>query len=456
MGAIQIQPVMSVRLEELRRRVESLPTELAAWRDRTKAGLDLEVHSSQLDAISVLMDAFSQQQTGILRLLDPAGQSGVFQTHAVSLVTSIIASQRVWNFFRSKLELRFSPDFKDVLWVADTIAWDCYRPVLEDAADAGILPTDHLREPPLTYLTAEFSPATWQRGSRPNDGRNYNLGSASLPIPVIEVPWDHVTNLWELLSMHHEVGHDLEADLRLRDRLKTAIGVAVPAERRDRWLAWQAEVIADLVGLQLAGPAYAEMLMNLLLLPIVEVTNDNAADPHPTHYLRLLMNAAYIRTLAGGYPGVMVHAQRLEDTWLSFYGDQPKFKGYVSDFPAVFKALMDQPFDELKTRTLRECISYSQADDLRIRNTVGYILNGEDKPAGLRPRHCVSAARLAVSQAAQQGLLSEKILDDINLRTARLVHDNAPRGVRADNSSNAHREFIAGYVTNDKIRSQGQ
>ena len=148
--------------------------------------------------------------------------------------------------------MRFSDTFKDILWVADTVAWDCYRPVLEAAAGEDILPKSQFREPPLTYLTAEFSLATWVRGSRPHDGRDYNLGTANLPIPVVELPWDHVENVWEFLTLHHEVGHDLEADLKLRPVLQSTlqsllIHAHVPPERILVWARWQDEIFADLV-----------------------------------------------------------------------------------------------------------------------------------------------------------------------------------------------------------------
>jgi hypothetical protein len=61
------------------------------------------------------------------------------------------------------------------------------------------------------------------RGSRPNDGRNYDLGEALVPIPVIELPWDHLGSAWEYLSLHHEVGHDIEADLALRPTLQSTL-----------------------------------------------------------------------------------------------------------------------------------------------------------------------------------------------------------------------------------------
>jgi hypothetical protein len=168
------------------------------------------------------------------------------------------------------------------------------------------------------------------------------------------VPWDHVTNAWELLSLHHEVGHALEADLNLRFRLTAAILAAVPGERQSRWKAWQTEVVADLIGLQLAGPAYTDMLINLLL-PATDVATMDVSDPHPTYYLRILMNTAYIRILVKNSQVLRDHAQRLEDIWISFYGTQPQFDDYLSDFPAVFAALMDQSFDELRERPSASC-----------------------------------------------------------------------------------------------------
>ena len=74
---------------------------------------------------------------------------------------------------------------------------------------------------------------------------------------MIEVPWDHIVNLWEFLSIHHEVGHDIEADLLLRPALRAAVEKALAdaglnEERIALWLDWQPEVFADLVAIQLA------------------------------------------------------------------------------------------------------------------------------------------------------------------------------------------------------------
>ena len=448
---MSVQATLATRKEELRRRVEALPKEVKDWKDRTLNDLDQNLHFSQVQAIGILMNAFAEQQTDLLGQIDPKGNPTAFQDTALDLVKGIIRSQRVWDFFRDKLDLRFSPTFKEVLWVTDTVAWDCYRPVLEAAADAGILERASLREPPLTYLTAEFSPATWIRGSRPNDGRDYQLGSSRLPIPVIELPWDHVENTWEFMSLHHEVGHDLEADLKLRGVLATSLQTVlsnggVPVERVQQWLNWQGEVFADLVGLQLGGPAFAEALMHLLLLPAAMVTTFDPSDPHPTHYPRILMNAAYIPTMIPDHEPLANHGKESGERWVAIYGQQPQFDQVINDFPFVFRALMDTPLAELKGMTVRQLMQYMPADDLRIRNAIGYMRTGNNKPGNLRPRHCISAARLAVTQAALEGVLSSELLSLINMRAMELVRSNAQGGLRGADGSTPHKKFIASFV----------
>jgi hypothetical protein len=450
---VPLQPTLRLRREELARRVEALPAEVAGWRERSKTDLDMEVHFSQLEALSILTDALVDRQRTLLDALAPEANPDGFYVKGFELVVETIKAQRVWDFFRDKLELRFSPDFKDVLWVADTIAWDCYRPVMGRATDAGMLSKAHVREPPLTYLTAEFSPATWVRGSRPNDGREYHLGTANLPIPVIEVPWDHVGNLWELVSLHHEVGHDIEADLQLRAELllslQTVLAARTPPQRIDVWKAWVGEVFADLVGLQLGGPGFSYGLLNLLLLPLPDVVGYNAADPHPTHYVRLLMNAAYMRTLAPGTATLDEAAADVEAIWTAAYGDAPEHLApFIDDFPAVFTALMDSPFTVLKGETVRSLMPYSAGDEARIIKARDYLETGLNAPAPatFAPRHAVSAARLAASKVAAENGNTATVLEAINERTAQLVRDSAPGGLRAGDGSKPHQDFIRSFA----------
>jgi hypothetical protein len=446
------QEILVLRKQELKRRVENLPAEVKDWRDATEAEVDKNAHFSQLQAIGILVDSLVDQQTTMLAALDPSGDVETFNAGCFNLVKNIIRAQKSWDFFRDKLDLRHSPNHKKPLWVADTIAWDCHRPVMDLAVQLGIVDATQLREPPLVYCTAEYSPATWVRGSRPNDGRAYDLGETLLPIPVIEMPWDHLGSAWEYLALHHEVGHDIEADLKLRPILQQSLqrvlsDAGVPIARIKTWLKWEGEVFADLCGLQLAGPAFTEALMYLLMLPSSSVKTFDEDDPHPTHYPRILMNTAYIATM-GNAQALKDHATRIETSWKSIYGNNsgdPTLDAMAEDFPLVFKGLMDTKFPTLKDRTVRELIPYTDADDARIRAAEKFFRTGMNRPNALPLRHTVSAARIAITAANQAGPLSDSVFKEIHDRVGEYVSENAPGGLRGG-GTDKHEKFIASFA----------
>lgn len=466
------QETLLNRYEGLRRRVEALPTEVDGWKTRSTQQLDLNAHFSQLGALEILMSGYIERQRSLLADLDPLSDAEQFAVKAFQLTNVIIKSQGVWDYFRDMLELRFSPTFKEALWIADTVAWDSYRPVLERAADEQIIQRAKLREPPLTYLTAALSPATFARTTRTFESVDPKQGTVRLPIPVIELPWDHVENVWEFTSIAHEVGHDLEADLDLRPLLKLNLDTVLPAEgvpqaRIDQWKTWEGEVFADLVGLQLVGPALTETLFDLLLWPANMATTLKPAELHPTPYLRILLNVAYIKTLVPGNPTLEKHANEILEKWLTIYGEQAQFSDFIKDFPHVFKALMDTPMQALKNNTVRQLIPYTAGDDRQIRSAANYLLTGNDAPdaMSLKPRQCISAARLAVTAAARGleaavaqlepdqskrlPLMRDKLktqLQKISKETILLVKENTPSVLRAAEDSAAHQEYVASFV----------
>ena len=69
----------------------------------------MDVHFSQLLALEILVEALVDKQRTVLQDLDSEGSPEAFSEAAFGLVQQIIKSQRVWDFFRDKLELRFSP-----------------------------------------------------------------------------------------------------------------------------------------------------------------------------------------------------------------------------------------------------------------------------------------------------------------------------------------------------------
>ena len=446
------------RLEELRRQVDALPREIAGWMARSRPDAAMKVHHTQLTAIKALMDAMLEVQKVQVGQLSPA--AGDFATTALQITREVIRVQQVWEFFRDQLSLRFSPDFQESLWIADTVAWSCHRPVLEEASARGAVVLDEVREPPLTQVIAEFSPATWVRGSRPQGSGGLLLGTALLPIPVIQVPADHLVNSWELLSVVHEVGHDLEKDLglesRLRESLEGALDQAgVPVDRKATWQLWRGELFADLVALQLAGSAFARSLMSLLLLPKALVVDFRAADPHPTPWVRILLNAAYVRTLIPEGPGAVGQARlrleadaaALEGDWKAAYPDPSADADvFLADAPHVFRALMDTPFPELKGATARALMPFTAADDARIRAAADYLATGQNAPqkgSFGKIRQTLSAARLAVDRTDRPDLAA--YLQEVDGRARKLVRDNTPDVVRGSDSA-AHLKYVRSFA----------
>lgn len=451
---------LEVRKEELRRRVASLPAELSGWRTRAKTELDMNLHLSQIVALDVLVGAFTEDQQAMVNALNPQGNESEFLKQTLDILAEIIRAQGVWEFYRQKYQMRLSPDFKGSLRVADLVAWDCYRPVIEAAARSRIIPSSRLREPPLCYYEVAFSPATWVRGSEPSDLRDRQGGTIRTPIPVIQLPWDYAENLWEFLSIPHEVGHDLEADLNLRSSLlRSLCRGGTPDARIGVWMTWLAETFADLIGLQLVGPAYLEALMHLLLLPIEHVITDDPLDPHPTPYIRVRMCAAYIRDLVRGDRPLDLrqreelsrHADQIERFWTTLYGNPAHLRDYPADFSHVFRALMDTPLPVLRDQTTRSLIPYTAEDDVAIRAASSYLETGQNRPASIGPRHCVAAARLSVTSCGRKGVDLAAKLRSINQRTAKLVGDNAPEGVLAGQGPE-HREFIAGFAKRISVK----
>jgi hypothetical protein len=331
------------------------------------------------------------------------------------------------------------------------VAFDCYRPTLNKALEFGIITADHFREPPLTYLEVTDSPATLARGYLPWD-EDHSLQDVKLPIPLIELPWEHISNLWEFLSLHHEVAHDLEADLQLTPVLLNSlkqqlVKAAVPNSRIDMWVKWEKETFADLVGLLLAGPAFAYSMINTLFLPHQSVISYDVDDSHPSHYVRIFLNSAFIRTLVTDNENINQEADKLDNLWIQLYGNIEKIGDHRvedlrNDFPFIFEALIDTKFDILKGHSVRELIPYTATDDAKIRKAIIFLISGQDRPSSIKPRHIISASRIALDQIAIQPDDHSSKINDLNTRTAELVIANTSPGLRAAEDSKKHHDFI--------------
>lgn len=212
------------------------------------------------------------------------------------------------------------------------------------------------------------------------------------------------------------------------------------------------EIFADLCALRLAGPAFAECLLQLLLLPAQTVKIYNGDDPHPTPYVRMLLLFAYIRTL-GTSPAIVDHATTLENDWRALYGAStglPALDAYAQDLRTVFEALMDTPLPPLQNHAMRDLLPFEDADDARIRNAVNYFRSGQNRPRMLPLRHVPSAARLAVAADDHAGTLTPAQGKAIHGRVVEFVADTAPSGLRGGGVMD-HEQFIASFASRMNI-----
>ena len=255
----------------------------------------------------------------------------------------------------------------------------------------------------------------------------------------MEVPYDQTANVWEFLSICHEVGHEIDADLKLIPAIKSTLSKALengalPPVRQRRWLGWASEIFPDFLALQFSGPAFAYMLRNVLILPPDQVTQIVSGDRHPNHYIRVMLCAAYIRSMGAASPDAAFrsaldrHADALEADWKPLYGDSAALSDYLSDMPLVIAGVMDSAIPAIGGATLRSLVEYTKQHEDAIANGAT-LLRQLNSSFDIPPRHAISVVRIAINDAIANNSLEAEI-DELTSNAIRLLDRNAPKGKR--------------------------
>jgi hypothetical protein len=449
------------RALSLVRRSQSLPGEIDQWLRYAEAGKQFEKNASQLDALDVFMtELLDQLQSASAELLNLAQASAPdtnsLMSQAQTVELGIWKTQRVWGYFRGKLEQRFTPQLALPLLAMDLIAHDCYQTVINSAKTLRIINQPELRDYPLTYLTHdEFSPLTWQR-STPLPG----LQHRALPVPVIGIPLDHLAVPWGLLALHHEAGHDLDADLNgpaaelgnlVRQRL---LDTGAPVERSNAWRGWMEEIFADFVAVMLAGPAFVSFLAGFLAWSPANVYACNPGDPHPVIYLRTLLNLEFALNLIAGQTAHQ-YLQEIADEWRATYDNPPnQLALFRNDFAAVIDAFRASPLASLRDNTgqphtISELMHFSTSElqiQLQLSNC---FLNGLELLESLPLRHILGAAYMAVEEKISlDGCLDEEFASNLAAQVYETIIVKAPPGqlpLRNERSRRYLRQLAKAY-----------
>jgi hypothetical protein len=437
------------KLQELDQKLAGLRAEFSSWLGATSTGERLRKHHSQVLRLTDQLGGMAEEIGGQIGALRAEEDGAVARARALQL--QILEVHRLWDFFRAKLSLRYVDWFAEPLAIADDLAWACQEPARAAAERAG---RAGARTAPLLFFSGDFSAYThaehtpFEVEEVPGalDSQAFRDVVASLPIPVIGVPWYQVAHLPDAPVIAHEVGHDVTAALGLRDAFTghaRPVLEAVP-QRATAWSAWLEEVHADLYGVLCLGPAFASAMADLLATDPVQVAMEArvaaAWVKHPPAARRMECLVHALRRLGFG-----TAADERAAAWEASFPPAPG-DPYRDDGPKLVDALLDGRYEAFDG-SLLETVAFTkaqQADAVAVKDS---ILIGLPPPSG-EVRTLVAGARLAFDQ------------DPERYRDAARAGDPTPQELvlaraKADRTDEPRAEEVAAGPGSDADRSAG-
>jgi hypothetical protein len=446
---------VSRKRAELANKLAGIRTEWTCWLQATEPKQPLRKHQSQIVRLVDQLDGLTDVVGERIAALGDAPDRVLSEARELQL--RVLEVHRLWDYYRVKLNLRYVSWFRDYLAAADDLAWECYEPARK-------LPSDQAaRAAPLVFLTGDFSPYTHARASQyelePMRGalnsEQFRAVAASLPVPVIGVPWYQVSHLPDAPLIGHEIGHDLEAELKLTAGMQGHVAPVLNAlddqQRGYAWGEWLSEVHADLVGLMCTGPAFASAMVDLLVADPVQVVAEAreaaAYRPHPPASIR-------IRVLAAALELQELHeaSAALTTAWNAAFGALPA-GGYRDDAPKVVAAIWNGKHEHLGG-TLAGLLAFS-ARQQRDAETVRDTVLGGFPTAIADVRALIAGARLAYDAAPEKYETprgpDKKTPQELVLSQIVGLRSDAPRKEELERSPARDDDRAAGRLLFDRI-----
>ncbi|GHC79826.1 hypothetical protein GCM10007079_18280 [Nocardiopsis terrae] len=196
-------------------------------------------------------------------------------------------------------------------------------------------------------------------------------GGAENPVAIVRVPRERMIGSGVASSLMHEVGHQGDALLGLRDSVAGEVALhAADAPARDRavwrlWERWLGEIIPDLWAVASVGVCSTLGLIQVVSLPRAFVFRWGTDDPHPPPWIRVLLSAAVGARL---YP----HPQweRLRRTWVELYplgsGRREEFARLAATIPELVELLAGHRSSALGPRTLAQAMALTDRTPQRL------------------------------------------------------------------------------------------
>jgi hypothetical protein len=323
------------------------------------------------------------------------------------------AIERVWDFYFElfgQRQTRFAP----MLLACDRIALDCYQVAFMNTGVAKPIPAPA----PFCYMRTGFAPATFRRAIPLR-----RLGQLLNPFPLVQLPYHRLVNPWTLGAVLHEVSHNLQNDLGLARAVPRAAAHALleaglPHGVAGTWTRWNREAFADLAGLLLGGPGIVGSLFDVIGRAPATVFGYLPKGPHPTPYLRGLLNVELLRRM-----GFTDAADRYGRLWRKLYPDpsigtipRPLLQTAGTAIPIFVDAVCYQPMRELGGKQLAEVLRFPQKNEAMVAQTAERLAAGTD-PGIVPERFLIGAARYALdNHLARPGAVCKNFYEALGRR----------------------------------------
>jgi len=303
-------------------------------------------------------------------------------------------TEKIWDFYFELFGQR-QTQYAKWLLSCDRIGLDCYRVSYLGLAVARSIPAP----PPFAYMATGFAPATFRRGIALK-----RLGKQLNPFPLIQLPYHRLVNPWTLGAVLHEVSHNLQNDLGLSRDVPRKVGLNLLRAGASRqvartWVRWNREMFADMSGMLMGGPCIAGSLMDILARGPETVVYFNPRGPHPTPYLRMLINTELLRRM-----GFESESRQYRNSWMRLYprpfsGNMPRaiLKTFDEACRIAVDAMCYQPYRSLGNRSLAKVLNFGAKEQQMIEECARRLAAGVD-PGIIPERFLIGAVRIALDR----------------------------------------------------------
>ncbi len=247
-------------------------------------------------------------------------------------------------FFADAINTRTNPTIAGLLRACDSMAQRSMAQILDQIGKPAPVV--------LTYLDKGLGASILKAGLRLWDGTGEN------PVAVVKIT---MHNLHRPTSLIHETGHQMahisgwneELALVLRRELQGA-----PADLGEIWAGWTTEIAADAFAFVHTGYASVAALHDVLAGDEAAVFRHLPGDPHPTGYIRVLLNVEMCRQFYGAGPWDDLALAWTEEYPLDKAGVvmEELLRASIPLLPSIVNAILRRPMRSFGGRPLSALI----------------------------------------------------------------------------------------------------